>query len=85
MTPRVRGVDPLAALRAGVEPILRDRLAWVAELVGGVDETVDDRPAIVLESMRVDATRAVQQAWMWPAHDLASVDHATGIDVAGTS
>jgi Fe-S cluster biogenesis protein NfuA len=28
-------------LRAGVERILHDRLAWVTELVGGVDETVD--------------------------------------------
>ena len=28
-------------LRAGVERILHDRLDWVTELVGGVDETVD--------------------------------------------
>jgi hypothetical protein len=28
-------------LRAGVERILHDRLAWVTELVGGVDEAVD--------------------------------------------
>lgn len=28
-------------LRAGVERILRDRLPWVTEVLGGVDESVD--------------------------------------------
>ncbi len=30
-----------ATLQGGVERILRDRLPWVTEVVGGVDETID--------------------------------------------
>lgn len=31
-----------ATLQGGVERILRDRLPWVTEVIGGVDESMDD-------------------------------------------
>jgi Fe-S cluster biogenesis protein NfuA len=31
-----------ATLQGGVERILRDRLDWVTEVIGGVDESMDD-------------------------------------------
>ncbi|HXR54107.1 MAG TPA: NifU family protein [Acidimicrobiales bacterium] len=31
-----------ATLQGGVERILRDRLAWVTEVIGGLDESMDD-------------------------------------------
>ncbi len=31
-----------ATLQGGVERILRDRLSWVTEVIGGLDESMDD-------------------------------------------
>jgi Fe-S cluster biogenesis protein NfuA len=37
-----------ATLQGGVERILTDRLAWVTEVVGGVDESMDDLESAAL-------------------------------------
>jgi Fe-S cluster biogenesis protein NfuA len=37
-----------ATLQGGVERILRDRLSWVTEVIGGVDESMDDYESAAL-------------------------------------
>jgi Fe-S cluster biogenesis protein NfuA len=37
-----------ATLQGGVERILRDRLPWVTEVIGGVDESMDDYESAAL-------------------------------------
>ena len=37
-----------ATLQGGVERILRDRLAWVTEVIGGLDESMDDYESAAL-------------------------------------
>jgi len=37
-----------ATLQGGVERILRDRLPWITEVIGGVDESMDDYESAAL-------------------------------------
>ena len=37
-----------ATLQGGVERILRDRLGWVTEVIGGLDESMDDYESAAL-------------------------------------
>jgi Fe-S cluster biogenesis protein NfuA len=37
-----------ATLQGGVERILRDRLSWVTEVIGGLDESMDDLESAAL-------------------------------------